>query len=176
MKYLLITLLALLLVFPAFAALDLSREITAHNGTVELLDGQTWLNAAYGDQLRLLLAPASLLRSLGLVFEPGDSLFVEGIREQNLLLVDKLWTAASGPWQLRNLADGQVETGGQARYGVSSDICIGCRLCVASCPTGAITMTKGKAKIDLAKCTECVICVDGNGRFRGCPVGAIQKR
>ena len=29
--------------------------------------------------------------------------------------------------------------------------------------------------IDLDKCTECGICIDGHGRFKGCPVRAISE-
>lgn len=58
---------------------------------------------------------------------------------------------------------------------VNKDICIGCQLCVANCPTNAITMVDGKAVIDKTKCINCGICINGNGdEFAGCPVKAIS--
>jgi ferredoxin len=62
-------------------------------------------------------------------------------------------------------------------YIVNATKCISCRLCVTNCPSGAITIVKGKAMIDQAKCTHCGICANGNGKdFKGCPVKAIGKK
>ena len=41
-------------------------------------------------------------------------------------------------------------------------------------PTKAITFSKGKARIDSAKCTECGICVEKRPLQR-LPVSAIKK-
>lgn len=58
---------------------------------------------------------------------------------------------------------------------VDASKCIGCGLCVANCPTNAITMVEGKAVIDKDKCINCGICVNGNqADFSGCPVSAIS--
>lgn len=176
MKHVLITLLAALALLPAFATIATDQEISAHSGVIEIRDTQVWLIDELGDELRLLLAPASLLDSLGLVFAAGDTLAAAGIRSQNLLLVSKIWAAKDqDPIVLRDLEQGKVETGGTASYRVDTQTCIGCRLCVNPCPTGAIAFSRGRAYIDPAKCTECGICVEGNGSFRGCPVGAIKK-
>ncbi len=43
---------------------------------------------------------------------------------------------------------------------VLNDKCVGCTLCVASCPFGAIVMQDKKAIIDLTKCTLCGACVE----------------
>jgi len=66
------------------------------------------------------------------------------------------------------------QTGGN--HYVDSSRCIGCKLCVNQCPEGAISMVNGKAVIDQEKCTDCGICVSGSGRFKGCPVKAIEKK
>lgn len=50
---------------------------------------------------------------------------------------------------------------------VDEDICIGCAHCIKSCPTEAIRVKDGKARIYENKCIDCGEC------FRSCPVKAI---
>ena len=50
---------------------------------------------------------------------------------------------------------------------VIAEKCVGCTLCVQSCPVKAISMVDKKAVIDPAKCVNCGIC---EGK---CPVKAI---
>jgi electron transfer flavoprotein alpha subunit len=48
------------------------------------------------------------------------------------------------------------------------DQCIGCQICVAECPVGAIEMVEGVACIDPEVCIGCGKCADV------CPVGAVR--
>ena len=48
--------------------------------------------------------------------------------------------------------------------------CDGCEDCVDSCPTGAISVTDGKAKVDADECSDCEVCVDT------CPNQAISMK
>ena len=54
-------------------------------------------------------------------------------------------------------------------YRVDEQKCIGCGICVSSCPVDAITVLDGKARIDQKKCTSCDRCAEF------CPQGAIQS-
>jgi len=56
----------------------------------------------------------------------------------------------------------------KAKAFVIAKECIGCGLCVKSCPAGAIKMIKGKAVIDPDKCISCGECI------KNCPVNAIE--
>jgi len=48
--------------------------------------------------------------------------------------------------------------------------CIGCGKCANICPAKAITIEKGKAKIDRSKCIKCYCCQEF------CPVGAMRVK
>jgi ferredoxin len=50
---------------------------------------------------------------------------------------------------------------------VNEALCTGCETCLSICPTNAIVMENGKARILEAACRNCRKCV------RVCPVGAI---
>ena len=52
---------------------------------------------------------------------------------------------------------------------ISTEVCIGCGVCVGACRLGAISLEHGKAVINEALCRPCAACV------RVCPVSAIQK-
>ncbi|MDD2585918.1 MAG: 4Fe-4S binding protein [Syntrophomonadaceae bacterium] len=49
------------------------------------------------------------------------------------------------------------------------DNCVGCGLCVESCPIEAISLCEDKAVIDKELCVECLSCIDI------CPFGAIHQ-
>ena len=48
--------------------------------------------------------------------------------------------------------------------------CTGCETCVGACPSEAISMVDGVAKIDYDDCTECGTCVGE------CPAEAISEK
>lgn len=50
---------------------------------------------------------------------------------------------------------------------IQEDICIGCAHCMNVCPTGALRVTNGKAKLLAERCVDCGEC------YRACPVSAI---
>lgn len=52
---------------------------------------------------------------------------------------------------------------------VRNELCVGCGLCVESCPRGAISLQSGQAQINPIKCNRCGLCLDV------CPRGAIVE-
>ncbi|MDZ4182866.1 MAG: 4Fe-4S binding protein [Candidatus Cloacimonadaceae bacterium] len=172
MKSLIALLLIALITIGAIAAIDTDAKVSGYGGVVEIVKNRPFLRHSEGS-LRLLLASQSMLDSLGIVLAAGDSIYVEGIAKGDLLFTGKLYHQ-NKVHILRDLRSG--ESPNQAStYHVDSKSCIGCNLCPSQCPSGAIKMVKGKAQIDPALCIECGICIEGNGKFRGCPVRAIKK-
>ena len=51
---------------------------------------------------------------------------------------------------------------------VDEALCRGCGVCMRVCPTGAIQLVNGVARIDAAKCESCKNCM------AACPFGAIR--
>lgn len=51
---------------------------------------------------------------------------------------------------------------------IREDICTGCTHCMRSCPTGALRIIDGKAKLTAEKCVDCGYC------FKVCPSRAIE--
>jgi NAD-dependent dihydropyrimidine dehydrogenase PreA subunit len=175
-KMLLYTVLAILALW-AVAAMNTEKEITGFQGVADYRSGHLWLKGMENDEVRLLLAPQAVLDSLDFKVAAGDTIAVEGVRDNKLFLVNKLWNRSDGS----NLYWLRYEYGMELRhdpstYGVDTNKCIGCKLCFMNCPVGAISMVKGKAFIDKTKCVECGICIQGNGTFKGCPVRAIHDK
>ena len=52
---------------------------------------------------------------------------------------------------------------------VRSELCIGCGKCEGVCPTGAISLRGGKARINQSICANCYRCA------QACPKGAIGE-
>lgn len=51
---------------------------------------------------------------------------------------------------------------------VNTELCIGCGACIDICPSEAIHLEDGKAKITTTNCKNCKVCV------KACPVEAIS--
>lgn len=149
------------------------EEVSAYRGHYKLDNGKPYVIDADGKHL-LLLAPQEALDSLGIKLIDGDSLYVEAAKTKGGLLVTTMMQNEEF-YSLRtnDLAYNYYDE--QTTVKINPKGCIGCKLCVSQCPVGAISMENGKAVIDNDRCVSCGICVEGNGKFRGCPVRAITK-
>jgi len=175
MKKLLLLALLAITSLALFAVIDLETPPTNYSGKVIIKNARPWLDVAESDlELRLLLAPQAELDTLNLHLEQDDEISIEGIHQDDLILVSKI-QKGDALWIIRDFKLGAVYPEGAA-YRVDPKKCIACKLCINPCPTGAISRLKGKAVIDLSKCTECGICIEGHSPFRGCPVKAISPK
>jgi ferredoxin len=174
LSLLLILLIITVIVISAVAYEDaVSSELTTYTGTYKLDKGKPSLLKDKAQKL-LLLAPSAAMDTLGINLSDGDQLIVHGALTQGAILVTRIQRGEEF-FSLRadDLSSNFYDE--PSTVIVTPAKCIGCKLCVPNCPVGAITMIKGKAVIDSTKCVSCGICIDGNGKFRGCPVRAINK-
>ena len=51
---------------------------------------------------------------------------------------------------------------------VYKEKCTGCETCIEECPSEAISMDEGKAKVNTDACIDCGVCIDA------CPEQAIN--
>ncbi|GAB1467505.1 hypothetical protein MASR2M64_01760 [Candidatus Cloacimonadota bacterium] len=175
MKKLLIILILITTALAIMAGYDnnVKSEVKAWDGVYQLEKGKPYLVNGTVKHL-LLLAPPEALDSLGITLNHGDELSVQAAETKGALLVTCI-RKGNDVFSLRtvDLKNNYYDEASTVK--VIPAECIGCKLCVAPCPVGAITMVNGKAQIDPAKCVSCGICIDGNGKFKGCPVRAIRK-
>ncbi|MFA5118956.1 MAG: 4Fe-4S binding protein [Candidatus Omnitrophota bacterium] len=67
----------------------------------------------------------------------------------------------------------EMAEGFRGRLHFTAELCIGCKMCMRDCPSGAIVINKiedkkFEARIDMGKCIYCAQCVDS------CPKKALE--
>jgi ferredoxin len=153
-----------------------NAEIVDYKGTLKNIGGD-WYLMTGGDFFQLNLAPDEFLEEKNITLETKTDIIIHGILVEEEINTYKL-VYNEITLEIRDV-DGNAlweDSTLNEFYKVIPKKCIGCRLCVNSCPTDAITMVKGKAVIDADKCIACGFCADGDGkRFKGCPTSAIEK-
>ncbi len=146
------------------------------SGTLKSIGGEWYMNTG-GDFFKLDLPSDEFLQEHKILLEAKAEILIHGILQEEEIAAHKL-IFKEEILELRDkdgnpLWSAEVDLG---YYEVDPKLCIGCRLCTNICPTGAITMVKGKAVIDADKCIACGFCADGDGKkFKGCPTQAIFK-
>lgn len=150
--------------------------IVEFSGTLKNIGGEWYLNTG-GDFFRLNLPPDEFLVENKIVLEGKTEITIHGKLVEEEINAHKL-IYKEEILEIRD-ADGNPlweEIVDLGHYVVNPKLCIGCRLCIDPCPTGAIQMVKGKAVIDADKCIACGFCANGDGKkFKGCPTSAISK-
>jgi ferredoxin len=164
-------LIFLLMASSALIAFE-NLESASYRGTAAFEQAYPFLELEHGEQYRLLLMPQSLLDSLGINILPGAALEVQGWLKGKQLLVRSIKIEGQS-FSLRDPSQKDLYTHHSDRV-VNPEACISCWLCIRNCPVKAISRQAGYAAIDPELCIECGICRDGNGRFKGCPVDAID--
>jgi len=169
MKYLLlVTILILASGLSAFADGDTVQV----SGAAVIHEARTYMDSPEGTRYHLLLAPKTLLDSLGISIDNGAKVSVTGRLKARQILVSQIKISEES-YDLRD-ASGKDLYPHHSDRKVDPDTCISCWLCIRNCPVGALSRRDGKAYIDPELCIDCGICSDGNGRFKGCPVEAIE--
>jgi ferredoxin len=154
---------------------EMTKEMQTLSGKLEQKDNQWFI--ATDKSILLELAPDGFLKEQGLKLKKNTEIEVTGFFTDELFSV-KTISFKGKTYDLRDEFGEPLwstEKPTNPHYVVDPSKCIGCRLCVNSCPVNAIEFKNGKAVIDADKCINCGICKVGNrGNYKGCPVDAID--
>jgi len=171
-KWIIIGAILVIIAFNVFSQSTDKVELTNISGKLKQIAGNWFLNTGE-DIIGLSLAPDEFMQENNIELTSKMELSLTGNMQNDELVVYSI-IITDKEIKIRD------ETGKalwkNKPYIVLPKGCIGCRLCVSTCPNGAIAMVKGVAVIDTDKCDGCGICADGDGkRYKGCPVDAIKQ-
>lgn len=162
----------LVVILNVFAQSKDVLELTDFSGKLKQI-GDGWYFNTGKDIVELSLAPNDFLKENKIELASNMELTIQGIMKDDELIVHSIITKDK-KFELR-------DEKGMALWEIKpnkviANKCIGCRLCISTCPQNAITMVDGIAVIDAEKCDGCGICINGNDTgYKGCPVGAIEQ-
>lgn len=145
-----------------------------------LIIGEEWVLQTSEDTYHLHFGPQDYILSKDMELQENTKINLTGyLYNKNIAVVEFVYNDivfklrdddGNALWHRTKFANHQN------KHYVDPVNCIGCKLCVNFCPTGAITREAGKAVIDPDKCINCGICANGIGDdFSGCPTEAIKK-
>ena len=173
-KYVLLTSILILILVANIISQTNEQKLERFDGKLKQIADEWYLNTGE-DFFKLDLAPENFLKDKKIILESKTDFSCTGIMGDediiiyNIVIDDE--TIAIRNEEGKPLWNVEPD---KDIYVVDADKCIGCRLCVKPCPTGAIRMVEGIAIIDMNKCISCGICIEGDGKnYKGCPVEAI---
>lgn len=161
----------------------LINSISAGKSDLDYFDGvlkkigEDWFLVTNGDFSQLDIAPDEYIESNDIVLIPKTELIIRGSSSDGIITVHTIYIN-DFTYEIRDDSGTplwQEEDESSGYYIVNPKKCIGCQLCVSSCPTQAIKMIHGKAVIDADKCIDCGICEIGGNKYNGCPTDAIKR-
>lgn len=171
-KWIIIIAVLLTIAFNVFSESNEKIELTNYSGKLKQI-GESWFLNTGEDIVELSLASDEFLKENKIELSSKMELSLNGIMQEDELVVHSLIIEGTEIKVRDEFGDALWKI---KPYYVEADKCIGCRMCISACPTGAITMIKGVAVIDADKCDGDGICAFGDDKkYKGCPVDAIKQ-
>ena len=154
-KYALLISILILILVANIVSQTKELKLERFDGKLKQIADEWYLNTG-DDFFKLSIASEDFLKDRKIVLEPKTDFSCTGILDEEEIIIHNI-VIDDETIAIRN-EEGKPLWNTESDkdiYVVDTDKCIGCRLCVKPCPTGAIRMVEGVAVIDMNKCIAC---------------------